>query len=70
MAVKPSHPKILRLPLVRTRTGLSRSTIYDQMSRGRFPKQVTLGPKSVGWIEHEIDEWISSRINASRNTTH
>jgi prophage regulatory protein len=29
-----------------------------------FPKRVPLGRGRHGWAEHEIDEWISSRIAA------
>lgn len=58
--------RILRLRQVIARTGLSRSTIYDQISNDKFPKQVSLGPKSVGWIEKEIEAWIAARIEASR----
>lgn len=60
------HLRIIRLPLVIARTGLSRSTIYEHISNGNFPKQVLLGLKSVGWIEGEVDEWIVGRIQASR----
>lgn len=51
---------ILRRPEVEARTGLSRSTIYARMNDGSFPQAVRLGPKSVGWREHDIDSWISS----------
>jgi len=55
---------ILRLPVVKARTGLSRSTIYLRISEGAFPKPVSLGPRAVGWVESEIAEWIASRIEA------
>lgn len=53
--------RILRLALVMHRTGLSRSTIYAWIAEGRFPKQVSLGPNSVGWRETDINAWIDSR---------
>lgn len=59
---------ILRLPTVKARTGLSRSTIYLQMSQGRFPKQVALGDRAVGWLENEIDQWITDRIDQTQST--
>lgn len=61
---------ILRLPSVTARTGLSRSTIYLRVSEGTFPKPIALGPRAVGWIESEIDEWIACRIEASRKSCH
>jgi prophage regulatory protein len=57
---------ILRLSQVKQRTGLSRSTIYSRISEGTFPKQITLGPRAVGFIESEIEDWIQARIKLSR----
>ena len=58
--------RILRLPEVLKRTGLSRSTIYVRLAEGRFPQPVRLGDRAVGWIEAEIDEWVRERIAESR----
>jgi prophage regulatory protein len=57
---------ILRLPAVMRSTGLSRSTIYLRVAQGTFPRPVSLGGRSVGWLEHELDEWVQGRIQASR----
>ena len=57
---------ILRLPAVKARTGLSRSTIYLRISEDRFPKPVSLGDRAVGWIEEEIDDWLIHQIERSR----
>jgi prophage regulatory protein len=57
---------ILRLPVVKARTGLSRSTIYLQVSDGSFPRPVSLGARAVGWVESDIEEWISRKILESR----
>ncbi len=58
--------KIIRLNAVKARCGLSRSTLYNRMAAGEFPRPVALGPRSVGWVESEINAWIAARINASR----
>lgn len=60
---------ILRLPSVKARTGLSRSTIYLRVSEGRFPKPVSLGGRAVGWVESEINDWLNQQIEASRNAS-
>jgi prophage regulatory protein len=52
---------ILRLPEVRRRTGLSRSTIYSLMRLGDFPRAIPLSARSVGWLESEIEKWITGR---------
>ena len=60
---------ILRLPAVILRTSISRSNIYDKISKGEFPKQISLGGnRAVGWVESEIDEWINQQIEDSRKT--
>ncbi len=65
----PEKPelRILRRKQVEARIGLSRSTIYNGVNAGTFPKPITLGLQSVGWIEAEIDEWLRDRIKASRS---
>ena len=57
---------IWRLPKVMAQTGLCRSTIYDLVSQGKFPSQINLGPRAVGWVENEIVDWIEARIDESR----
>ena len=54
--------RILRRRAVEARTGLSRSTLYERMSAGAFPRPVRLGEKSVGWLESEVDKWITDRV--------
>lgn len=59
---------ILRLPAVKTRTGLSRSTIYAFVDSGKFPKPISLGARAVGWLDAEVDAWVDRRIEQSRGT--
>jgi prophage regulatory protein len=56
---------IQRIRIIKGRTGLSRSSIYKKMSDGTFPRQISLGLRSVGWLESDIDDWIASRVQAS-----
>jgi prophage regulatory protein len=57
--------KILRLREVKEITGLSRSTIYLEIAKGKFPKQIQLtGARSVGWHESAIILWVESRQQA------
>lgn len=57
---------ILRLPAVKLRTGLSRSSIYAKVRTGEFPKPISIGIRSIGWIESEIQQWIADCVKASR----
>jgi prophage regulatory protein len=57
---------ILRLPAVKMRTGLSRSSIYLWIAKGKFPAPVSLGARAVGWLESEVDDWLARLISESR----
>jgi prophage regulatory protein len=57
---------ILRRKQVQARIGLSCATIYAYMAEGNFPKPVKLGPRAVGWIESEVDQWLDAQVKQSR----
>ena len=61
-----AQERFIRLPEVMHLCGLSRSTIYDLISREAFPKQISLGGKNVAWAQSEITAWMAERI-ADRN---
>ncbi|WP_262965163.1 AlpA family transcriptional regulator [Methylobacter psychrophilus] len=50
--------RIIRLPEVIKRTGLSRSTIYTLITRNDFPKKISLSTRAMGFLEREVDIWI------------
>jgi prophage regulatory protein len=56
--------KIYRLPEVKVATGLSRSSIYAYIAGGKFPPPLKLGARSSGWLESEIDAWLSARADS------
>lgn len=58
---------LLKRSEVVKKTALSASQIYRLMHAGEFPKAVQLSERSVAWVEHEVDAWIESRIEASRS---
>ena len=57
---------ILRLPAVKTRTGLSRSSIYLRIRNNTFPEPISLGARAVGWVASDIDAWIDEQIKKGR----
>jgi prophage regulatory protein len=59
---------ILRLPSVKARTGLSRSTIYLRIAQGTFPSAYSLGARAVGWLESEIESWLDEQIRRNRRS--
>lgn len=63
-AIAPVQERFMRLPEVIHVCGLSRSTIYDLISRSAFPAQVSLGGKNVAWMASEVSAWMNERIAA------
>ena len=64
----PSKPfrssRLLRLPVVAARVGLSATTIWRQRRRGQFPDPVRISPGCVAWREADVESWIASRLEA------
>lgn len=58
---------ILRLPQVKIKVGLSRSSIYLAVGEKRFPQPVHLVARAVGWLESEVDDWLNGQIQSSRS---
>ena len=61
-AIDHAPQRFLRRRAVEAMTGLPRSTIYELMDRGEFPRPVRLSPRLVGWIELEVADWQAARI--------
>jgi len=57
----PHADRIMRLPDVIARIGLSRASIYLQMAKGSFPKSVPLGSRARGWYESDVTTWVMTR---------
>jgi prophage regulatory protein len=53
--------RYIRAPELTRKTGLSLSTIGRLEQDGCFPHRRALGPNSVGWLESEINDWLTSR---------
>lgn len=53
--------RILRLPEVKRITGLGRTSIYQMMKDGIFPRSISLGSRAIGWKFGDIREWLESR---------
>lgn len=63
-----SPERVIRLKEVLLRTGLSRSTIYTRIGEGKFPRQVSLGSRSVGWLKREVEGWLAEQIRSRPNS--
>lgn len=55
--------RIIRLNEVINRTGLGKTSLYKFIKAKTFPQPIALGERAVGWVEAEVDQWITARIN-------
>jgi prophage regulatory protein len=62
-----SSRRVLRMPGVQGITGIARSTLYKAIKEGRFPPSISLGPRSVGWLESDVQAWLDTRIELSKS---
>src|SRR5690606_18794264 len=56
---RPAHDRFMRLPEVLRVCGFSRSTLYEKMGNGRFPRHVRLGENMVAWYESDVLGWLA-----------
>lgn len=54
---------LIRLKEVKEYSGLGRSSIYEKMNNGLFPKSVSLGDRAVAWVDTEIIDWVQDKID-------
>ena len=53
---------LIRRREVEARIGLACSTIYAMMADSKFPHPIKIGRRAVGWIEEDINNWLSNKI--------
>ena len=58
--------RLIRLPDVEGATGCKKSTIYELMKAGRFPKPVRLSARHVAWPESAVLRWVQDRIQEAQ----
>ena len=68
LSSRPS--RVLRIKDMTKKIGIARSTIYDWMNPksprfdATFPRSFKIGQHSIGWLEHQVDEWLALRAAA------
>lgn len=67
--IRMSENVIYRLPAVRGKTGLGKTTIYSEIAKGKFPAPIKLTDdgRAVGWLASEVDHWVESRAAAAQS---
>ena len=57
--------QFIRLPQVKEITSLSKSSIYRLMEDGDFPRQVSLGSRSVVWVKSQVEDWCIQKVTSA-----
>lgn len=57
-----NQKEIWRLKRVINVTGLSRTSIYNYMKEGSFPRPHKIGARSIGWNSHEVMSWVNAKL--------
>ena len=53
--------RMLRKPELLQKVPLNYKSIWELEKDGKFPSRRLLGPRTVAWVESEVDEWLASR---------
>lgn len=54
--------RLIRMSEVETLTGLGKTSIYELMKAGKFPRSIRLHARLVAWPETAVLSWVQSRI--------
>ena len=58
--------KVLNALQVANKTSMSVSNIRRMVREGKFPPPFALTENRQGWLEQDVDEWISERVRSFR----
>lgn len=59
--------RVIKIDEVEVIVGIKRSSIYNKLNPRSpyfdegFPRSIKLGASSVGWLEHEVTEWVMEK---------
>lgn len=54
----------IRLPEVMAKVQLGKTTIYDMIKRGEFPRQVRISRKKALWDLNQVEAWMKEKVDA------
>lgn len=56
--------RYIRFKELRQRVPLGRTTIWQMMREGRFPRSRRIGKTAKAWLEDEVEDWIRKQAMA------
>lgn len=64
LAAQPESQRVLRIRETSYKVGLSKTSVYESVKKGTFPKPLRLSERSSGWLESELNQWLEERAAA------
>jgi predicted DNA-binding transcriptional regulator AlpA len=58
----PTETRIMRLPAVAEKVGLSQSAIRARVKNRDFPPPVHIGERAIGFVADEVETWLVERM--------
>ncbi|MFL0798214.1 MAG: AlpA family transcriptional regulator [Cellvibrionaceae bacterium] len=53
---------ISRRPDVLSRFGIGNTCLHSRIKEGLIPPSISLGGRSVGWLDHELDQVMAAMV--------
>lgn len=64
--LSPHPAQLYRLPTLKQRLGVSGSTIWSWIKKGKFPRGIKISDNVTAWSAADVDAWVQSHIAASQ----
>ena len=58
--------RLIRLPSVLNQVGLGRTSVYEKIKVGNFPKPIHIGPRAVAFDSEAVDKWVEKTIEEGK----
>jgi len=55
---------IIRMPKLKAKIDLPKSSIYELIRLGEFPSPIVIGKRRVAWVVSEVDDWLACVTSA------
>ena len=54
--------RLIRLPEVLRVVGFKKSSVYNLIATGDFPRPIKIGTRAAAWPESVIEKWVQDKI--------
>jgi prophage regulatory protein len=65
----PKPRRLVREKEVLRMVPFGRSSLWSYVQGKTFPAPIRIGPRSIAWLESDIDDWIAERVAESRGAS-